>query len=234
MATLRTLTWDEPTAISDVLKFELEQGYCREAVTILSGEGALDIGTVLAKVTKGAASAAAKSGGNTGNGTFVLDATTPILAGAKPGVYTLRCIEAVTNGGVFRLEDPDGVVLGDFTIPAGAGNSVTVSEHIKGVLTDSTTDFAVGDGFDITIAVGSGKYVAHKYGAINGAEVARAVLLQAVDATSADQTAVVIEDGPAILTRLGLKWDDSVDSEAKKDAAIAQLAARGIKTRASA
>jgi hypothetical protein len=99
------------------------------------------------------AASATKAGGNTGNGTFVLDASTPVLAGAKSGVYTLRCVTAVTNGGVFRLEDPDGIVLGDVTIPPGAGNSVTVNEQIKGVITDGSTDFAVGDGFDITVTM---------------------------------------------------------------------------------
>jgi hypothetical protein len=230
---LRTTSFAEPANISDVVKYE-HGTYCREVVTILSGAGVLAIGTPLGKVGAAAATAAAKSGGNTGNGTFVIDGTTPTLAGAKVGVYTLRCITAVTNGGVFRLEDPDGVVLGDFTIPAGPGNSVTISERIKGVLTDGSTDFVAGDGFDITVAVGSGKYVGVNPAGNDGRQIADALLLQVVDATSADKQAVVLVRGPAEISNLGIVWPTAVDDAAKKAAVIAQLAAKGIVTRASA
>lgn len=98
-----------------------------------------------------AATSAAKSGGNTGNGTFVLDATTPVLANAVPGVYTLRCTVAGTNSATFRLVDPAGRVLGDFAF-SGSGATVTVADQIKGVITDGATDFVVGDGFDVTVA----------------------------------------------------------------------------------
>ncbi len=97
----------------------------REAITVKSGQN-LKSCAVLGTIVSGTVASAAKSGGNTGNGTFTLDGTTPLLLNAKLGVYTLRCIAAVTNGGTFRLEDPDGMVLGDFVIPAGAGNSITL------------------------------------------------------------------------------------------------------------
>lgn len=156
----------------------------REAITV-GFSAALTAGTVLGKVF-GPATAAAKSGGNTGNGTFVIDATTPTLALAKPGVYTLRCITAVVNGGVFRLEDPDGFVLGDVTIPPGAGNSVTLTEQIKGVLTDGATDFAVGDGFDITVPITGAKYYKLDTTRSDGANYAAGILYRDVDASAAD------------------------------------------------
>lgn len=117
----------------------------REAITV--GATAITACMVLG-ATLGAATAAVKAGGNTGNGTFTIDASTPTLAGAKPGVYRLRCIAAAANGGTFRLEDPDGIVLGDTVMAAGAA---TVSEHIRGALADGSSDFIVGDGFDITV-----------------------------------------------------------------------------------
>lgn len=46
---LRTTTFNEPKAVTDVLKGDLGS-LSREAVTILSGSGILAIGTVLAKV----------------------------------------------------------------------------------------------------------------------------------------------------------------------------------------
>lgn len=231
--TIRTTSFAEPSNISDVVKYEMGT-YCREVVTIASGAGVVEIGTPLGKIGAAAATAAAKSGGNTGTGTFVIDATTPTLAGAKVGIYTLRCITAVTNGGVFRLEDPDGIVLGDFTIPAGPGGAVTIAERIKGVLTDSGTDFIVGDGFDITVAAGSFKYVPVNPAGNDGRQVADALLLQKVDATSADKQVVVLARGPAEISNLGIVWPTAVDDAAKKANVIAQLGTKGIVTRVSA
>jgi len=226
MATLRTLTWDEPDRISDVIKME-HPTYSRDLVTIAAGAGSLGIGAVLGKITAGAASSAAKSGGNTGDGTLTLDATTPVRAGAKVGVYTARCIAEVANGGAFEVKDPDGFALGQVLVGA------TFDNDVKFVIADGSADFIVGDGFDITIAAGSAKYKKHVNGAVDGTGTAAAVLCEAVDATSTDKTAVVVARF-AEVSRLGLKWDASVDSEAKKNAAIAQLAAAGIITRAGA
>ena len=141
-------------------------------------------GTVLGQITVGSATSAAKSGGNTGNGTLVLDATTPVLANAAAGVYTVRCIEAVTNGGKFTVIDPKGVELGPVIIPAGAGNSVTFSDRIKFALTDGGTDFIVGDGFDITVAAGSGKYVTSVATATDGSQNPSAILVDDTDITA--------------------------------------------------
>lgn len=150
--------------------------------------------TVLGRIELGAATAAAKSGGNTGTGTFVIDATTPTLANAIVGVYQLRCIEAVTNGGKFQLLDPKGRSVGYWIIVAGAGGTVTVADQIKGVLTDSA-DFIVGDGFDITVPAGSLKYVTSLTAAIDGSQVPCAILGEPVDATSNDKNCPVMVEG---------------------------------------
>jgi hypothetical protein len=233
---LRTATYTEPGNVSDVVKMEHDSHYCRDAVTLKSGFAVLDIGAVLGQITKAAATAAAKSGGNTGDGTFVIDATTPVLAGAKVGVYKLRCIAAATNSGTFRLEDPDGVVLdNNIVIPAGAGNSVTVAEQIKGALTDGATDFAVGDGFDITVAAGSLKWGPYDPTAVDGREKAAAILLHKHDTTSADVAeAIVLARGPAEVALQGLKWSAGVTTQAHKDAAYAALKALGIVPRLTA
>lgn len=224
MAAIRTLTFDEPARVSDVLKMELGT-YNRELVTILSGAGVLGIGSVLGKITKGAASSAAKAGGNTGNGALTLDATTPVLAKGKVGVYTVRCITAAANGGTFRVTDPDGLVLGDVAVGA------TFQNGIKFAIADGAADFVVGDGFDITVAAGSSKYVLSPETANDGSDVAVAVLLERVDATSADKSAVVAVRGPAELSRHGLVWHSTVDNLTKKNAKIAQLLAVGLVTR---
>lgn len=230
MAQLRTATFNEPDALSDCLKHEYAQEFCRDTITVKSGEGVLDVNTLIGKVSLGAASSAAKSGGNTGTGTFVLDVTTPILAGAIPGVYRAR-FTTTTN---IRLEDPDGKVLGDITIGGSNGNSVTIQEQIKAAVTQAATTFIVGDGFDITIADGSGEYRKCDLDNLDGSAVAAGILAGAVDATSAAKVAVAIVRGPAVLSRLGIKFDDSFDSTAKKAKAVAQLAARNIVVRETA
>lgn len=159
-----------------------------EQVTLISGAGALLRGTILGRITAGAATSAVKaSGANTGNGTFVIDVTTPTLAGAVPGIYTLRCIEAVVNGGKFELKSPTGQSLGVYIIPAGAGNNIAIANQIKGVLTDAATDFIVGDGFDITVPAGSGKMKPAVKTALDGSAVPVAILTDDVDATAADK-----------------------------------------------
>ncbi|MGE8942693.1 head decoration protein [Leptospira interrogans] len=224
-------TYTFPPLAHEWLKHELDFEFTRKAITLASGAGNLRTGTVLGRIVSGTASSAAKAGGNTGTGTFVLDETTPVVAGAVSGVYQLRCIAAASNSGTFRLFHPNGSVLGDFTITGGAGGTVTVNKHIKGVLTDADPDFAVGDGFDVVVTVGEGKYVKYNPTLTNGAGIAAAILLNAADATSADvRVAGVV--GKAVINPLSLIWDASVDSSAKKAAALADLANLGISTRA--
>jgi hypothetical protein len=67
-----------------------------------------------------------------------------------------------------------------------------------------------------------------------GAETARAVLLEAVDATAGDATGVVAVRGPAIVSKSALVYDASVNDDAKKAAKQSQLAAAGIVTRLTA
>ena len=67
-----------------------------------------------------------------------------------------------------------------------------------------------------------------------GAETAVAVLLEAVDATAADKTGLVVARGPAILSKAALLFDASVDDNTKKATKHAQLSAAGIVPRDAA
>jgi hypothetical protein len=193
----------------------------RDQITIASGAGVLKAGTVLGKISIGAAAAAAKSGGNTGNGTITMDATTPILNGAKIGVYTARCIAAAANGGTFRIEDPDGFVIGDIAVGA------TFADDIKFVIADGATDFIVGDGFDITVAGGSGKFVPYDPAGIDGRQNASAVLYEGCDATSADVRRVVSARDTQV-EAAALQWGSGVTTDNQKNIALAALAVHGI------
>ncbi len=210
-----------PKLAHDWLVHELDPQLFRRAGTVKSGAGVLGTGRVLGKITTGAATSAAKAGGNTGNGALTLDVATPVLGtGIKLGVWAVRCIAAAANGGTFRVEDPDGVVRGDVAVGA------TFADGIKFAIADGSSDFIVGDGFDITVAVGSGKFVPIAFAATDGSQKAAAILINGVDATSADvETAVLV--GSAQIVPNQLTWPDGASSP-QKTAALAELALLGI------
>lgn len=178
-----------------------------DQVVIASGEGVLARGTVLGQVTKGTvtfgAEAAAQGSGNTGNGTLVLDSVTPVLEGVAAGVYSVRVIRAAVAAvattpevpaqlALATLKGPDGSVLAVFDVPGTSG--VTVANGVKFVMTEGTTPFAVGDGWDITVtaeeSAPSGLYKAVNSAATDGATVPLAVLAAGVDASDGNATGV--------------------------------------------
>lgn len=154
-------------------------------ITLLLGQN-LTRGAVIGKITLGALASAIKGGGNTGNGTCVVDAVAPLQAGAQLGVYQARVTAAGANTATFRVTDPKGNVLGDATFN-GAGASFTWTNQIKFAITDGAVDFIVGDGFDLTVAAGSGKYVLSLAAALDGSAVPDAILVDDTDATAADK-----------------------------------------------
>ena len=178
------------------------------------------LGTVITGQT---VTSAAKAGGNTGNGTFTIDGTAPLQPNGKIGTYALRCIAAATNGGTFRLEDPDGRVLGDIVMAAGAA---TVNEQIKGALADGSTDFVVGDGFDVTVSAVVTKDVEFNPAGTDGSQFATGILYAAVDATSADKRGVAVRRAAEVNARL-LVWKSGTTT-AQKAVAQAALDRAGI------
>lgn len=190
--------------------------------TLISGQN-LKAGAVVGKIITDTATSAAKSGGNTGGGTCTMDGTTPVLAKAKVGVYQVRCIGLVANGGQFTVHDPDGVLVG----LAYAG--VAFARQIKFTLADVGTDFAIGDGFDITVTAGSGKYTELAPAANDGSAKATGVLFAPTDATSADKACVVF-DADGELNSNEIVWPSGI-SDANKAIATAELLAAGIKLR---
>src|SRR6185295_18180951 len=62
-------------------------------------------------------------------------------------------------------------------------------------------------------------------GGDEGAETAIAVLIEAIDATAADKTGLIVARGPVIVSKDALVFDASVDQPAEKTAKHAQLAA---------
>ena len=67
-----------------------------------------------------------------------------------------------------------------------------------------------------------------------GAETAVAVLIEAVDATDADRTGLIVARGPSIVSKAALVFDGSVDDATKKGTKHSQLATAGLVPRDTA
>lgn len=157
--------------------------YSLDVVTLAASAPALKAGTVLGKISATSAASAAKTGGNTGNGTM---GAITVGAGAQAGVYKLRITKAATNAGDFQVIDPAGDVIG-----LGTVGTAFNSNGLSFTLADGATDFAVGDGFDITVT-GSGQYVAYSNSATDGSDVAVAILKDNVADSASTQKVVVV------------------------------------------
>lgn len=55
------------------------------------------------------------------------------------------------NGGVFSVVDPDGMALANATVGAPYTGA-----HVKFTIADGATDYAIGDGFDVTVVITGG------------------------------------------------------------------------------
>jgi len=220
--------YTEANNLGDVLKHEAPNLYSREAVTVLAGSGAdraLAVGEVIAKRTKSTVTVTADAG-NTGDGVATL-ADPALGAKAEVGTYALTCIAAAANAGTFEVLTPSGYNLPDLTVvQAYAG------DHVNLTIADGATDFAVGDKFTVDVS-GDGKVVALDPTAVDGTHEAHGIMgadVTAPDGTDAEGFAVVLD---AILADHAIAWPTGITS-AQKDAALADLEARGILVRKGA
>ena len=112
---------------------------------------------------------------------------------AENGTYRVECITAVTNGGTFQVISPSGERMDDLVLSAGAGNDTAfASAQVNFTITDGSTDFVVGDYFNIAAAAGSNKIVAWNPTAVDGSNDVAGILFDAVDASAADAAGVGI------------------------------------------
>ena len=84
------------------------------------------------------------------------------------------------------------------------------------------------------VETASGKYTLSPASGTDGSETATAVLLEAVDASAADATGIVIVRGPALLSKAQLTVDASVDDAAKLATKHGELVALGLVPRDAA
>lgn len=203
-----TILTETPHAGEYILS-EANGSLSREEVTV-SG-GAFVAGTVLGKITVGAATAAAIVG--TGNATI---STIAVGAGAVPGVHTLRAISATK----LWLLSPEGQYLGQAT----AGTEANIG-GLTFTVTAGGTAMVAGDSFAITVAAGSGNYTAHDPDATNGSQIAAAILYAGVDATTATTGGITARQTE--VNAETLTWAAGISAD-EKAAAIAALATHQI------
>lgn len=176
----------------------------RENIVVTQSGTALESGTLLTKVDTGAGTFALDAGA-TGNPT---SGTITVGAAAVPGVYTIQ----FTSATKFTVAAPGG---------ANVGSGTLGSEFNKGgltfTLTAGDTPAVSGDLATITVAAGSGKYVAYQADAAAGP--ADAILYNWLPAKTGDSDAVAfVRD--AELNRFELVGLDA--------AGVADLATKGL------
>ena len=214
----------ESTTLGDVLKSEAPNLYSREAVTVLAGEGAertLKVGAAIAARTRSTVTVTAGDG-NTGDGAATL-ADPPLGVRAEAGIYRLACVTAGADGGTFQVLSPRGYVLPNLTVG---------TTYAGGHLNLTVADFVVGNTFTIEVS-GDGTVVALDPAAVDG--TAEAIGIVAFDVTAPDgvdsEVTAILRD--AVLADRAIVWPDGI-TEAQKNAAIADLEARGILVRKAA
>jgi hypothetical protein len=163
----------------------LQDAKFRDELLTFGGAGTVVEGTLLARKRVADAVTPAADGGNTGNGTVTL---ATVVAGVVPkvGAYNLEITTAVANGGVLKLEAPDGqVVMLELTMTVGAGASTVFDVGgLQFTVTDGATDFVVGDKFSLTVAA-DGKIVPFAIAGVGGAQIPTEILTFDVTATGA-------------------------------------------------
>lgn len=195
----------------------------RGTVTIAESQ-TITPGTLLARtaVAANVTATAAADAGNTGDGAITMG-DPAVAATVRDGVYTAVCIEEGSDVGTFRVEGPDGAVIGTAVV------DVEFDGEVVFTIADGSTDFAAGDIFRITVAANADayQYVAHDMDATDGTEVPVAIALYSATTEAAETADIAAIVRDAEVNSEVLEWDTSITAAAKANAKQA-LAARGI------
>lgn len=180
-----------------------------------SGSGKVEPGTVMGRISTGAATPGA-NGGNTGNATI---SAVTLGAGAKTGAYTV----VFTAATKFDVHDPDG-----FKLKSGS-TGAAYADDIGFTITAGGTPMVAGDGFTIAVVLGAVRRVPLDLEAEDGSQVADAILYEGCDATDADVRRTFTERDTEVQADV-LIWPDVI-TETQKAAALSELARQGIVAR---
>ncbi len=199
--------------LQDILKWEAENNFSREVVTVKSGQN-LVMGAVIGKITRSTPTTGTAGVGNTGAGTVT---SVHATGKTKIGIYTLTALSATK----FDLQDPDGEVL----IANGTLGAYT-HEQLHFTIADGSPSISAGDVWTVTVAAGSGYVQELDLDGVDGSEDAYGILTAACDATSANTAAVAIVREAQIVTA-DLVWPTGA-SAGQKAIALAELVGKGI------
>jgi hypothetical protein len=193
----------EATYLDDFLKYEGEANrFSREKEILLSGEN-LKIATVVGKITKSIPATGTLVTGTNGE-------CTDVTGGAKTQLGTYKATCTTANGesadGIWRIEAPDGAVLGDLTVTQGTSGTGTFTDpQINLTISYATGYNSVDDCFEIEVTEGSGKLVILDFTAVDGSQKAYGILIDNYDASGGDKDCVtVVRD--AVIAKSPLKW----------------------------
>ena len=192
-----------------------------ELLTFLAAVTELE-GTLLArKAVDDAVAASAVTG--TGDGTVTAGSVVAGPIVPLVGIYVLNCIEAVANGGVWELVDPNGALVATNLIQTVGAGVATVFEAggLTFTITDAAADFAVDDTATLTV-VANGKMVPYAIAGLGGAQIPTAVLTYDVTAAGAGDVAIrAMISGGVVKERLIISADG--DGSNITDAILDQL-----------
>lgn len=202
-------------------------GFHSRDTAVIAGAQMIVAGQTLGKtfIPSGVTSSVSADAGNTGgSGTLTLDATTPVLAGARNGVYRVVCIEPGANAGIFAVFDPDGVEFGRYTV-----GGADFANEIKFTISDAT-DFAAGDAFSVMVGIESfidEQFKAFDPAATDGAQRIAALAVSPATTGVGETKRIAIISRNAEVRAADLSWPDGITA-VQKAAAIEHLGALGI------
>lgn len=200
---------------NDNLQLEVFNPGFEDAVINFASALTYALGVIMAKL-KVAAGAVTADVGNTGNGTVTALALAP---GGPPlaGAWNLECTFAVTNGGVFKLEDPNGEIVADnLTMRVGAGLLTSFSvAGLSFIVTDGATDFAAGDKFALAVTDLGDKWTPWVEDGLNGSGQAMGIMPGAKTSTGAeDQYGRMLISGQVHYSKLSVQAGGTVPQKA--------------------
>lgn len=193
--------------------------FSRDPVTLASGNGVILAGTVLGALDSDAAAPVPVALGtnSAGNGTF---GTVTNSTAAIPGNYTMEFDDATH----FVVSNPAGVEIGH-----GVAGSAFSAGGLGFTFTAGGTAQVPGDMFTIPVVASAIKLATFDPTATNGLQNVAGILGSGrKDTTSADQKAVALVRGPAVVNLGELIWGVNVTTQAQKNAALAILQTAGI------
>jgi len=183
-------------------------------------------GTILArKQVVDAVTASAFTGTGSGTISASVVAAGPVVP--LVGAYVLTCTETVTNGGVFKLEDPNGAIVATglaLTVADGGTTDFETAGLAFTVLEGTGTDFVAGDFATMTVAAADNDVVIFAVDGTGGAQVPLMVLTYDITTTgAADVAARPMISGRVVRERLVIDAGGTVT-----DSIVDQLRDYGI------